>query len=64
MQGYFANFIKTGNPNGAGLPAWPVGTPDANGRVTHMRIDVDTRAEPESRARYLFLDQVYASAPR
>src|SRR4029077_5819157 len=22
MQDYFANFIKTGNPNGAGLPKW------------------------------------------
>ena len=22
LQGYFANFIKTGNPNGAGLPQW------------------------------------------
>ncbi len=64
MQGYFANFIKTGNPNGVGLPQWPVGTPDASGRVTRMRIDVHSRAEPEPRARYLFLDQVYAAAPR
>src|SRR5206468_3664581 len=23
IQNYFANFIKTGNPNGAGLPQWP-----------------------------------------
>src|SRR6266508_281282 len=23
MQDYFANFIKTGNPNGEGLPNWP-----------------------------------------
>ncbi|HXD36875.1 MAG TPA: carboxylesterase family protein, partial [Rhodanobacter sp.] len=23
MEGYFAHFIKTGDPNGAGLPPWP-----------------------------------------
>ena len=58
VQGYFANFIKTGDPNGPGLPAWP----SANrGDVVHvMRLDVDTRAEPElNRDRYLFLDRIY-----
>ena len=24
MQGYFLNFIKTKNPNGVGLPYWPL----------------------------------------
>lgn len=57
MQGYFANFIKTGNPNGAGLPQWPVGTLSADGTVQRMRIDVESRAEPEPRARYLFQDE-------
>jgi para-nitrobenzyl esterase len=57
LQGYFANFIKTGNPNGAGLPTWPVGTVGANGQVQRMRIDVESRAEPEPRARYLFQNQ-------
>lgn len=54
MQNYFANFIKKGNPNGAGLPEWPVITA---GRF--MRIDVESRAEADNtRARYLFLDQL------
>ena len=60
MQSYFENFIKTGNPNGAGLPAWPVGAVDAAGAVQRMKIDVESRAEPEPRARYLFLDGVYS----
>jgi para-nitrobenzyl esterase len=60
IQGYFENFIKTGNPNGQGLPNWPAGTVDANGNAQRIRIDVDTKAEPEPRARYLFQDQVSA----
>lgn len=55
MQEYFANFIKTGNPNGPDLPNWP--TFDTGRRMT---IDVDTRAELEKvRTRYQFLDQFY-----
>ena len=63
MQGYFENFIKTGNPNGQGLPNWPMGAVDASGNAQRIRIDVETKAEPEPRARYLFQDQT-ASAPR
>jgi para-nitrobenzyl esterase len=60
MQNYFANFIKTGDPNGAGLPAWPRGGVK-NGLVQRIRIDVETRAEAEPRARYQFLDQPVAA---
>ncbi len=28
MENYFANFIKTGNPNGENLPQWPAAAPD------------------------------------
>ncbi len=59
MQSYFENFIKTGNPNGSGLPSWPVGGLNPSGQVQRIRIDVDTRAELEPRARYLFLDETY-----
>jgi para-nitrobenzyl esterase len=56
MQSYFANFIKTGNPNGTGLLAWPAASAGADGRV--MRLDVQTRVEPDqTRPRYLFLEQ-------
>ena len=55
MQGYFANFIKTGNPNGAGLPTWPAASQQA-GQVLHL--DVTTKAEPDlTQARYHYLEQ-------
>lgn len=55
MQDYFANFIKTGNPNGKGLPNWP-----KFGEGQRIVIDVNTHAEADKRrARYEFLDQSY-----
>ncbi|MBD2703277.1 carboxylesterase family protein [Spirosoma sp. BT702] len=58
MQEYFANFIKTGNPNGSGLPNWPAA--NSGNSVQYMQIDVNTRLETEkNRGRYLFLDQFY-----
>ena len=52
MQEYFANFVKTGNPNGSGLPNWPLF------RSGRLIIDVNTRAEDDKvRARYEFHDQ-------
>ena len=63
LQGYFERFIKSGNPNGTGLPSWPVGTVDASGMVQRIRIDVETRAEPEPRARYLFQDGIASVRP-
>ncbi len=55
MQEYFANFIKTGNPNGKGLPDWPK---FAEGK--RIIIDVNTRADADkARARCEFLDQFY-----
>jgi para-nitrobenzyl esterase len=59
METYFANFIKTGNPNGAGLPDWQANK--SNGVSVYININVNTVLEPEhNRARYLFLDQDYA----
>lgn len=58
MQAFFASFVKTGSPNGPGLPEWPAANRTDN--VPVMRIDVESRAEREAhRDRYLFLDSVY-----
>jgi para-nitrobenzyl esterase len=59
MENYFANFIKTGNPNGKGLPKWDANT---NGSpVKFMLIDANTHQETEQdRGRYLFLDKQYS----
>jgi para-nitrobenzyl esterase len=62
MEAYFANFIKTGNPNGAGLSKWPAA--NTGSTVQFLHIDVQTRAEAERhRGRYLLLDKL-ASQPQ
>ncbi len=35
VSSYWTNFAKTGDPNGAGLPAWPAFT-DANQQVMNL----------------------------
>jgi para-nitrobenzyl esterase len=55
MQAFFVNFIKTGNPNGLGVPEWPAVSGNS---VQVMYIDVDTKAvESKNSDRYLFLEQ-------
>lgn len=57
MQGFFSNFIKTGNPNGLGVPAWPA--VKSNGAAAVMHIDVETKVMTEkNRDRYLLLDKL------
>jgi para-nitrobenzyl esterase len=54
MQNYFANFIKSGNPNGPGLPEWPELAGDER-----QIIDLNPRWEVVGylRPRYEFLEQ-------
>ncbi len=56
MEDYFANFIKTGNPNGNGLPKWEANKESV---TQSININVETKPEPVATARYKFLDQIY-----
>jgi para-nitrobenzyl esterase len=62
FQGYFANFVKKGDPNGPALPPWPAANKGDDVQV--LQLDVVTVAKPDVlRPRYLFLDQFYAPKP-
>jgi len=51
---YWTNFAKTGDPNGTGLPKWPVYEPTLF-EVMHLNFDSYSRQDTH-RARYEFLD--------
>ena len=59
MLNYFANFIKTGNPNGDKLPVWPMAKNEEKPEI--MIIDLTSKSvRAENDARYLFLDKEYS----
>lgn len=63
-NGYFVNFIKTGNPNGHGAAAWPAYT-QGNESVMEMdvRSDVEARRDP-AKARLDLLEALLPDAER
>jgi para-nitrobenzyl esterase len=59
MLGYFANFIKTGNPNDSKLPEWTVAKAgETNPPVMILNTESKT-VNAANDARYLFLDKAY-----
>lgn len=61
MQNYFANFIKTGNPNGDKLPQWPAAKKD-DAAPDVMILDVESKAvKAKDDGRYRFLDKAYGN---
>jgi para-nitrobenzyl esterase len=60
---YYANFCKTGNPNGEGLPKWTVITKDNLDNAPVMKIDVESKevASPERENAFRTLEKFYRS---
>ena len=57
MQRYFVNFIRTGNPNGEGLPEWPANT-GAENRLLVLDGEIRMEKDPFSPL-YPILDNEY-----
>jgi para-nitrobenzyl esterase len=56
LQDYFLNFIKTKNPNGVGLPYWPLYRSWQKDPVQYIGEDT-RRQQDSSRDRYLYLEK-------
>lgn len=62
MQQVYANFVRSGDPNGRNVPRWPAA--NAGDTVQLMRLDVESAAEPDRhRQRYLLLDEHIGGRP-
>ena len=60
---YYANFCKTGNPNGEGLPKWTAITKNNLDVAPVMILDVESKevASPEKETAYRTLEKFYRS---
>jgi para-nitrobenzyl esterase len=62
MQQYYANFVRSSDPNDPGLPPWPAA--NVGETVQLMRLDVESATERDRhRARYLLLDELIDGTP-
>jgi para-nitrobenzyl esterase len=59
MQKYWANFARSGDPNGPGLPKWPTYSAGDGWQVMYLG-DPSVARKDELRERYLFLAKYWA----
>ncbi|MCR4998290.1 MAG: carboxylesterase family protein, partial [Lachnospiraceae bacterium] len=58
MQQYWVNFVKTGNPNGEGLPEWKARTKDQS-QLLQLDTNIQMVDDPNE-ALYQVIDQYQA----
>ena len=59
MMTYWSNFARTGNPNGSGLPHWPLYKPQDNHQIMVLGPDIQSRPALHQK-RFEFLDSYVA----
>lgn len=59
MEDYFANFIKTGDPNGNALPKWSGNTKDKPVMVMYINVKSELKPEEDGK-QFELLDKVYS----